>query len=74
MKALVAVGIIFIVAGVVALWLGEITYTTEQHDVQLGPMEATIKEKKTLAIPPLVGGLVLAGGAALVVLGLTKKK
>lgn len=74
MKALVAVGTIFIVVGIFALWMGEITYTTEQHDVQLGPMEATFKEKKTLVIPPLVGGLVLAGGAALLVLGLTKKK
>ncbi len=74
MKALVAVGIILIVVGIFALWMGEITYTTEQHDVQLGPMEATFKEKKTRVIPPLVGGLVLAAGAALVVLGLTKKK
>ncbi|MGH9863078.1 MAG: DUF3185 domain-containing protein [Candidatus Acidiferrales bacterium] len=74
MKALVVAGIILIVLGIFALWMGEITYTTEKHDVQLGPMEATFKEKKTLVIPPLVGGLVLAGGAALLVLGLSKKK
>lgn len=62
-------GIILIIAGAVALIYGGITYTRRRDTVNLGPFSATVRQKETVAIPPIAGGAVLAIGVALVLLG-----
>jgi len=37
--------------------------------VKLGPIEATAESKKTIPLPPVLGGLALAGGAGLLLAG-----
>jgi hypothetical protein len=63
------IGILLILFGVVALTYQGITYTTREKVVDIGPIEATAEKKKTIPLPPLVGGIALAGGIALVVAG-----
>jgi hypothetical protein len=63
------IGILLILFGVVALAYQGITYTTREKVVDIGPIEATAEKKKTIPLPPLVGGIALAGGIALVVAG-----
>ena len=65
MKARHVIGMLLIVVGVVSLLLGRISWTREKTVLDIGPIEAKTQERETIPIPPLVGGLLLAGGVAL---------
>jgi hypothetical protein len=67
------VGIVLIVIGIIALAYGGITYTTREKVVDIGPIEATAERQKTIPLPPLLGGLALAGGVALLIVGSRRK-
>ncbi len=62
------IGIILIVVGVVALAYHGITYTTREKVFQIGPLEATERKEKTIPLPPLLGGVALAGGIVLIIM------
>ena len=61
------VGIALVVIGLVSLLLGGFRWTEQKTVVDVGPLKATTTEHKTLPIPPIVGGLALAGGIVLLV-------
>jgi hypothetical protein len=69
MKAITAIGVGLIVIGVVALIYQGITYTTREKVLDVGPVEVTAERRKTIPLPPVLGGLALAGGIVLVVVG-----
>ena len=69
MKPMTLIGVLLIVLGVVALAYQGITYTTREKVVDLGPIQATKETTKTIPLPPVLGGLALAGGVALVIAG-----
>jgi uncharacterized membrane protein len=68
----VLLGIALIVLGIVAFAYQGITYTTREKVIDLGPIQASVDTKKTLPLPPILGGLVLAGGIVLVMAGAKK--
>jgi hypothetical protein len=39
----------------------------------VGPIEATAERQKTIPLPPLLGGLALAGGVVLLIAGSRRK-
>jgi LPXTG-motif cell wall-anchored protein len=60
------VAIVLIVAGILGLVYGTFSYTKETHDVKLGPIELSVKEKQTLNVPVWAGvGAVVAGSGLL---------
>jgi len=63
------VAIVLIAIGVVSLAYQGITYTTREKIVDLGPIQATADKKHTVPLPPILGGLALAGGVVLLVVG-----
>ena len=65
-------GILLIVLGVVSLALGGISYTKKEKVLDIGPIQATAERHKTIPLPPLLGGLALAGGVLLLVAGSRK--
>ena len=69
MRALTIIGIILIVFGVFVLAAQGISYTKKEKVIDIGPIEATAEHKKTIPIPPLAGGAVLAAGVVLVFAG-----
>lgn len=71
-KPTILFGIALIVLGIVAFAYQGITYTTREKVIDLGPIQASVDTKKTISLPPILGGLVLAGGIVLVIAG-TKK-
>jgi len=73
MKPIVLIGIALIVLGAIALAYQGITYTTQEKVLQIGPLEATKKTEKTIPLPPILGGVALAGGIVLVFIGGRKK-
>jgi hypothetical protein len=64
--------IVLIVLGVISLAYGGITYTTREKVVDLGPIEATAERRKTVPLPPIIGGIALAAGIGLLVMGSKK--
>lgn len=66
------VGILLIVLGIVALIWGGISYTREETLVDIGPIEATAETRETIPLPPILGGLALVGGVALLIAGSRK--
>jgi hypothetical protein len=69
MNVITAVGMGLIVIGLVALIYQGITYTTREQVLEVGPVEVTAERRKTIPLPPVLGGLALAGGVVLVVVG-----
>lgn len=69
MKVAGIVGIVLIVVGAVALALGSITYTTHKKIIDMGPVQASAKTRKTIPLPPVLGGVLVAGGIVLVIVG-----
>ena len=63
------VGIVLIVVGVIALAYGGISYTKREKVLDIGPIEATTETRETIPLPPLLGGLALAGGVVLLIVG-----
>jgi len=59
---------VLIVAGILALVYGGFTYTSESHDLKLGKLELSVKDKETVNVPIWVGaGAIVAGAAMLFV-------
>ena len=69
MKAATIVGIVLVVIGIVGLLYGGISFTRREKVLDIGPIEATAERRKTIPLPPLIGGLFVAGGIVLIVVG-----
>jgi TRAP-type C4-dicarboxylate transport system permease small subunit len=65
-------GVVLIVASVLALAYGGFSYTKDTREAQLGPIELTVRENKTVNIPMWAGVLGIVIGGALLFYG--KKK
>lgn len=65
MSAIKILGIVLIVAGGLGILYGGFTYTQDTHEARLGPIELTVKDKKTVNIPMWAGVGALAVGAVL---------
>jgi len=63
------IGIILIVAGALALAYGGFTYTKDSHDVKIGPIQFSVKEKETVSVPIWAGAGGIAVGVLLLVYG-----
>jgi len=68
-SGLLFIAIVLIAIGVVSLAYQGITYTTREKVLEVGPIKATKEKKRTIPLPPILGGLALAGGVVLLVAG-----
>ena len=69
MRLRTIMGAILIVLGSIALLYQGITYTTRKRVIDVGPIKADVDTQHTIPIEPIVGGLILASGVALVLVG-----
>ena len=69
MRSSLIAGIVLVVIGAICLAYQGITYTTHKKVVQVGPIQATKTEHKTIPLPPIVGGVLVAGGIVLIAVG-----
>ena len=68
MRAGAIIGIVLIVAGALALAYQGITYDRDRTVLEVGPISATAETRETIPIPPILGGLAIAGGVVLLVM------
>jgi hypothetical protein len=73
MKISTLLGILLIVLGVVALVYEGFTVTTEDEVARLGPMEVTVQETERFPLPAVAGGIAVAAGVMVLVLGKRKE-
>jgi hypothetical protein len=69
MKAATIVGILLIVLGIIGFAWGGISVTHEKKDANVGPIQLSHKETKTLPISPILSGVSLVAGIGLIVIG-----
>jgi hypothetical protein len=74
MKSITILGIVLAVLGVLALLYQGFSYTHTEKVLDVGPIHATRDDREHIAVPPIVGALILAGGVALLVIGAKQKK
>lgn len=65
MNVLKIVAIVLIVAGIAGLVYGQFTYTKATHEAKIGPLDFSVKEKKTVNVPLWVGITAIVSGALL---------
>ncbi|HLY63056.1 MAG TPA: DUF3185 domain-containing protein [Terriglobia bacterium] len=73
MKPLSWVGIILIVLGALIITYGGINYTRKKKVLDLGSVQVTQESHERFSVSPILGGLALAGGVVLLVMGAKKK-
>jgi uncharacterized membrane protein len=73
MRAMKMLGIALIVAGTLALAYGGFSYTKESHDVKLGPLQFSVRERETVNVPVWAGAGAIAIGVLLLVAGGRRK-
>jgi hypothetical protein len=69
MNVATLVGFVLLILGAIALAFEGISYTKRRETVQVGPIGATIEERETIPMSPVLGGVALVAGIALVVAG-----
>jgi hypothetical protein len=69
MKTSPVIEILVIVFGLIALAYQGITYTTQKKILDIGPIQATKQEHKTIPLPPVLGGIAMIGGVVLLLAG-----
>jgi uncharacterized membrane protein len=72
MKPISLAGIVLVVLGALALAYQGFDYTRRDHVLDVGPMHVTAETQKRVPISPILGGLALVGGIALLVVGSKK--
>jgi hypothetical protein len=68
-RLLITLGIIFLLAGTVALLHPSFNYHKQEEVAKLGPIQATVDEEKTAQIPVAASAAMIIAGLALLILG-----
>ena len=66
-QAVKILAIVLIVVGVLGLAYEGITYTKREKVLEVGPITATKETKKTIPLPPILGGAALVCGVVLLI-------
>ncbi len=73
MKPATIIGLILIVIAIIGFAVGGVSFTHEKQDAKLGPIDISHKQTDTVPIPPILSGLALVVGFALVIVGVKGK-
>lgn len=67
MNRIRVLAIVLIAAGVLGLMYEKFTYTKESHDLKIGSLEVSVKDKETVNVPQWLGVGAIVVGAVLLV-------
>ncbi|MGC2888639.1 MAG: hypothetical protein WB627_06210 [Candidatus Acidiferrum sp.] len=73
MKPISWLGILLIVLGGLVLAYQGINYTRQKKVIDVGSVHVTTESHEHIPLPPILGGLALAGGVVLLVVGAKNK-
>jgi uncharacterized membrane protein YidH (DUF202 family) len=69
MSSRTLLGVVLIALGAIALAYQGFTYTTHKKVLDIGPIQATKEERRTIPLPPVVGVIAIISGIAVITLG-----
>jgi len=69
---IIFLGIALILIGVLSLAYHGIPYTIREERIVIGTLEATQEVRKTIPLPPVLGGPILTVGIVLVIIGVKR--
>jgi uncharacterized membrane protein YidH (DUF202 family) len=69
MKSRMLIGIVLIVFGCISLAYAEISYNRRHTVFQIGDLKATANQTETIPLSPILGGVALIAGVAILTLG-----
>lgn len=72
MNAIRVIGVLLIVAGVTGFLMGSFSFNQDTTAAKLGPLQLTVKERKTVEIPRWLSGGAIVLGAIVLILGARK--
>ena len=73
MKPITWIGIVLVILGVLSLAYQGINYNRQESIVDVGPVHLTAETHERISLPPIVGGLALASGAIVLMMGTRAK-
>jgi hypothetical protein len=73
MKPITWIGIVLVVLGVLSLAYQGINYNRQESVVDVGPVHLTTETHERIPLPPILGGLALAGRVVVLVAGTRAK-
>jgi hypothetical protein len=73
MKPATIIGAILIILGIVGFAAGGFSFTHQKKDVDVGPLQVSHQQTKTVPISPILSVVALVGGIGLVAVGLRSK-
>jgi uncharacterized membrane protein YidH (DUF202 family) len=62
-------GIVLIIVGVFAFAYQGFTYTKQEKIAEVGDIKLTANVQKSVYLPPIIGGVSIAAGVVLVIIG-----
>jgi len=74
MKANLLIGVALIVMGAAVLGYDHYSYTTTEQVLKIGPISATAEKSHTVSLPPILGWLLIGGGACALIFGAWSRK
>jgi hypothetical protein len=69
MRALVFIGILLLIIGVVVLGFQGVTYFTQERVVDAGPVKVDVQKPHTIIFNPIAGVAAVGAGLVLVLIG-----
>jgi hypothetical protein len=66
------IAVLLIIGGALGLAYGGFSYTKNTHEVQVGPVDLSVHEKKTIDVPVWAGIAAIVVGGALLLVGRPK--
>lgn len=69
MRSLTTIGVILIILGILGFLVPRITYTEETTALDVGPIEVTAEQQRSIPIPEIAAGLAVVAGIVMVVMG-----
>ena len=61
------IGFVLVILGILALVYGGVSYNRQRTVVEVGGFKATATEQKNVPLSPIVGGILLVSGIALLI-------
>lgn len=69
MRSLTTIGVILIILGILGFIIPRITFTEETTAVEVGPLEVTTEQERSIPIPDIAAGVAVVAGIVMVVAG-----
>lgn len=67
MKNTLLIGIAMILIGAAVLGYRQFSYKTQETVLEIGPLKATAERTKTVPLSPIIGWVLIGGGACVLV-------